>query len=156
MHDENVRAIEAIFPVRIYSKDNEMIVSGQPFQVAKVEEVVKGMLEVLRSGGELSRGDVTYLLRLAAEGQSVRMVDLVNDVVVQTSRGKQIRPKTMGQKLYVDALRKHDIVFGIGPAGTGKTYLAMAHAVAALKAREVTRLILTRPAVEAGDRKSVV
>lgn len=152
MHDENVRAIEAIFPVRIYSRDNEMVVSGQPSQVAKVEEVVKGMLEVLRSGGELNRGDVTYLLRLAAEGQTVKMVDLVNDVVVQTSRGKQIRPKTMGQKLYVEALRKHDIVFGIGPAGTGKTYLAMAHAVAALKAREVSRLILTRPAVEAGEK----
>lgn len=152
MHDENVRAIEAVFPVRIYSRDNEMVVAGQSPQVAKVEEVVKGMLEVLRSGGELSRGDVTYLLRLAAEGQTVRMVDLVNEVVVQTSRGKQIKPKTMGQKLYLDALRKHDIVFGIGPAGTGKTYLAMAHAVASLKAREVSRLILTRPAVEAGER----
>jgi len=80
------------------------------------------------------------------------MVELVNEVVVQTSRGKQIKPKTMGQKRYVEALRKHDIVFGIGPAGTGKTYLAMAHAVAALKAREVSRLILTRPAVEAGEK----
>lgn len=152
MHDENVRAIEAIFPVRIYCRDNQMVVSGQPLQVAKVEEVVKGMLEVQRSGGELSRGDVTYLLRLAAEGQTVRMLDLVNEVVVQTFRGKQIRPKTMGQKAYVDALGKHDIVFGIGPAGTGKTYLAMAHAVASLKAKEVSRLILTRPAVEAGEK----
>jgi len=152
MHDENVRAIESVFPVRIYSKDNEMVISGENAQVLRVEEVVKGMLEVLRSGGELNRGDVNYLLRLASEGQVVKMVHLVNEVVVQTSRGKQIKPRTMGQKRYVEALRKHDIVFGIGPAGTGKTYLAMAHAVASLKAREVSRLILTRPAVEAGEK----
>lgn len=128
-----------------------MVISGNPDQVFKVEGVVKGMLEVLRSGGELGRGDVTYLLRLAGEGQGVRMNELVSDVVVQTTRGKQIKPKTMGQKRYVEALRKHDIVFGVGPAGTGKTYLAMAHAVAALKNREVSRLVLTRPAVEAGE-----
>lgn len=152
MHDEHIRAIEAVFPIRIYTRDNEMVLAGQPQQVAKVEDVVKGMLEVLRGGAELSRGDVTYLLRLASDGQSIRMGDLISDVVVQTSRGKQVKPKTLGQKRYVEALRKHDIVFGIGPAGTGKTYLAMAHAIASLKAREVSRLVLTRPAVEAGEK----
>ncbi len=138
-------------PVRIFSKDNEVVIAGNEQYVFKVEQVVKGLLEILRSGGELGRGDVTYLLRLAAEGQAVRNVALATDVIVQTTRGKQIRPKTAGQKRYLEALRGHDIVFGIGPAGTGKTYLAMAHAVAALKAREVSRLVLTRPAVEAGE-----
>lgn len=128
-----------------------MVIAGNEQYVFKVEQVVKGLLEILRSGGELGRGDVTYLLRLAAEGQAVRNVALATDVIVQTTRGKQIRPKTAGQKRYLEALRGHDIVFGIGPAGTGKTYLAMAHAVAALKAREVSRLVLTRPAVEAGE-----
>lgn len=128
-----------------------MVIAGNEQHVFKVEQVVKGLLEILRSGGELGRGDVTYLLRLAAEGQAVRNVALATDVIVQTTRGKQIRPKTAGQKRYLEALRGHDIVFGIGPAGTGKTYLAMAHAVAALKAREVSRLVLTRPAVEAGE-----
>lgn len=151
LHDENLRAIEAAFPVKIFSKDNEMVISGPDQHVFKAEGVIKGMLEVLRSGGELSRGDVTYLLRLAGEGQAIRIHTLPTDVVVQTTRGKQIRPKTAGQKQYVEALRRFDIVFGIGPAGTGKTYLAMAHAVAALKAREVSRLVLTRPAVEAGE-----
>jgi len=152
LHDENIRAIEAIFPVRISSRGNEMIITGQPDHLRRVEGVVKGMLEVVRSGGELGRGDVTYLLRLAGEGQRVPVRELIEDVVALTFRGKQIKPKTMGQKLYVEALRKHDIVFGIGPAGTGKTYVAMAHAVNCLKAREVSRLILTRPAVEAGEK----
>ncbi|MBS3984733.1 MAG: PhoH family protein [Selenomonadales bacterium] len=151
LHDENLRAIEAAFPVRLFSKDNEMVIAGAEQHVFKVEQVIKGMLEILRSGGDLGRGDVTYLLRLAGEGQAVRNFSLATDVIVQTTRGKQIRPKTAGQKRYLDALRAHDIVFGIGPAGTGKTYLAMAHAVAALKAREVSRLVLTRPAVEAGE-----
>jgi len=151
LHDENLRAIEAAFPVRLFSKDNEMVIAGAEQHVFKVEQVIKGMLEILRSGGDLGRGDVTYLLRLASEGQAVRNYSLATDVIVQTTRGKQIRPKTAGQKRYLEALRSHDIVFGIGPAGTGKTYLAMAHAVAALKAREVSRLVLTRPAVEAGE-----
>jgi len=129
-----------------------MLIVGAPNDVRRVEEVVRGMLEVLRSGGALEKGDVSYLLRLVQAGQGTRMTELVNGMVVQTFRGKQVRPKTIGQKDYIEAMRKHDIVFGIGPAGTGKTYLAMAHAVAALKAREVSRLVLTRPAVEAGEK----
>lgn len=152
LHDEHVKAIAAVFPVNIHCKDNEMLIVGDPQHVRQVEEVVRGMLEVLRSGGALGKGDVTYLLRLVEAGQGLRMNELLNGMVVQTFRGKQVKPKTLGQKRYVEALRKHDIVFGIGPAGTGKTYLAMAHAVAALKAREVSRLVLTRPAVEAGEK----
>ncbi|MBT9153905.1 MAG: PhoH-like protein [Firmicutes bacterium] len=115
LHDENLRAIEGAFPVRVFSKDNEMVIAGPDQHVFKVEQVVKGMLEILRSGGELGRGDVAYLLRLAGEGQAVRNVSLASDVIVQTTRGKQIRPKTAGQKRYLEALRAHDIVFGIGP-----------------------------------------
>jgi len=152
LHDEHVKAIATVFPAGIYCKENEMLITGTPENVRRVEEVVRGMLEVLRSGGNLNRGDVTYLLRLAEAGQGLKMSEIVNGLVVQTFRGKQVKPKTLGQKQYVEALRKHDIVFGIGPAGTGKTYLAMAHAVAALKAREVSRLVLTRPAVEAGEK----
>jgi phosphate starvation-inducible PhoH-like protein len=89
---------------------------------------------------------------LAGEGKKVPVRDYAEDVVALTFRGKQVKPKTMGQKFYFEALRKHDIVFGIGPAGTGKTYVAMAHAVNCLKTREVSRLVLTRPAVEAGEK----
>jgi phosphate starvation-inducible PhoH-like protein len=152
LHDENLKAIAAIFPVRISTRENEMVISGQPDHVFRVEGVLRGMLEVVRSGGQLARGDVAYLLRLAGEGQKVAVGELVGDVVALTFRGKQIKPRTVGQKRYVEALRRHDIVFGIGPAGTGKTYIAMAHAVNCLKSREVSRLVLTRPAVEAGEK----
>lgn len=138
--------------MRISIRGNEMSVSGQPEHLSRVEGVLRGMLEVVRSGGQLGRGDVTYLLRLAGEGKRVPVREYAEEVVALTFRGKQVKPKTMGQKLYFEALRKHDIVFGIGPAGTGKTYVAMAHAVNCLKTREVSRLVLTRPAVEAGEK----
>lgn len=138
--------------MRISIRGNEMSVSGQPEHLSQVEGVLRGMLEVVRSGGQLGRGDVTYLLRLAGEGKRVPVREYAEEVVALTFRGKQVKPKTMGQKLYFEALRKHDIVFGIGPAGTGKTYVAMAHAVNCLKTREVSRLVLTRPAVEAGEK----
>ncbi len=152
LHDEHLKSIEAVFPVRISIRGNEMSVSGQPDHLSQVEGVLRGMLEVVRSGGQLGRGDVTYLLRLAGEGKRVPVREYAEDVVTLTVRGKQVKPKTIGQKLYFDALRKHDMVFGIGPAGTGKTYVAMAHAVNCLKTREVSRLVLTRPAVEAGEK----
>ncbi|MDP3058655.1 MAG: PhoH family protein, partial [bacterium] len=137
---------------KIYARGNELVLSGVAEYVRRAEEALKGMVEVLRSGGTLTKGDVAYLLRLAGDGIAIPPRRATEDFIIQTSRGKIIRPKTIGQSKYLDALRRNDIVFCIGPAGTGKTYLAMAHAVAALKSREVSRLILTRPAVEAGEK----
>lgn len=151
-HDEHLKAIEAALPVKISVRDNELHLSGPKQAVTQVESLLSQLFTLLRQGISVSERDVTYGLRLIEAGQEPSLSEIYADVIISTSRGKQIRPKTRGQRTYVQALREHDIVFSIGPAGTGKTYLAMAIAVAALRNREVSRLILTRPAVEAGER----
>lgn len=151
-HDENLKAIEGALPVKITARDNELQLSGPKQAVAQVESLLTQLFALLRQGIPISQRDVTYGLRLIAAGQEPILSEIYANVIVSTSRGKQVRPKTRGQRVYVQALRENDIVFSIGPAGTGKTYLAMAVAVAALRNREVSRLILTRPAVEAGER----
>ncbi len=151
-HDGNLRAIEEALPVKITARDNELQLSGPKQAVTQVETLLTELFALLQRGIPVSQRDVTYGLRLIAAGQEPILSEIYANVIVSTSRGKQIRPKTRGQRVYVQALRENDIVFSIGPAGTGKTYLAMAVAVAALRNREVSRLILTRPAVEAGER----
>lgn len=151
-HDENLKTIEEALPVKITARDNELLLSGSKQAVTQVESLLTQLFALLRQGIPVSQRDVIYGLRLIAAGQEPILSEIYANVIVSTSRGKQIRPKTRGQRAYVQALRENDIVFSIGPAGTGKTYLAMAIAVAALRNREVSRLILTRPAVEAGER----
>lgn len=116
------------------------------------EDVIRELIRVLGKGEKLDTQKVSYIISLKKEGRSYSESGLGRDIVCFTSRGRPLRPKTIGQKAYVNAIRGHDLVFGIGPAGTGKTYLAVACAAAAYKNREVQKIILTRPAVEAGER----
>lgn len=150
--DEHLRAVEERFGVQIFSRGNELSISGAPEQVALAEDLLLRLLSLVQAGHSLSVQDIHYAVELVREGKAALLEDMFRDTIVVNARGKPIRPKSMGQKRYVDAIRSHDMVFGIGPAGTGKTYLAMAMAIAAFKNRQINRIILTRPAVEAGER----
>lgn len=147
--DENLRLIESAFGVKIVPRGLELLVSGQKDAVTKAQQVLVNIAEL---GPKLTSHDVYYAIQLSENGENTSLQKLRTDVVVNTHRGFKIKPKTIGQREYVEALQKNDIVFGIGPAGTGKTYLAMAMALASLKKKEVERVVLTRPAVEAGEQ----
>lgn len=149
--DEHLSLIEENFAVRVVPRGDELSLQGEAEEVEKLYDLFQELLELIRGGHMLTTSEFLYSLKLARAGQEKEVRKLFNDLILVTERGKKIRPKTLGQKQYVEALRRHDIVFGIGPAGTGKTYLAMAMAVFALKNKIVQRLILTRPAVEAGE-----
>lgn len=151
-HDQNLKAIEASFPVKIVARGNELVITGPGSEVDRVAGLFNQLLELLRSGNPLSGQEIRYAIKLTKEGSAQRLEELFADTILVTVRGKPIKPKTIGQSQYVEAIRNNGIVFGIGPAGTGKTYLAMAMAMAAFKNREVNRIILTRPAVEAGEK----
>lgn len=145
--DEYLKLLEEAFDVKIVARGLDLIINGPDEAVAKVKVALESMAEL---GSSLTNHDVYYAIKMSNNGGSAPQ-DLNSGLVVVTHRGHRIRPKTAGQKRYIAAMASHDIVFSIGPAGTGKTYLAMAHAVACLKRKEVERLILTRPAVEAGE-----
>lgn len=151
-NDENLKVIEAAFPVKIVPRGNELILQGEPADVERVRRLLERLIAVQNRGARIGERDVRYAVRMAAEGEEQPLDEVFGDVIIQTHRGKQIRTKTLGQKKYVDAIRHNGVTFGIGPAGTGKTYLAMAMAVAAFKRKDVNRIILTRPAVEAGEK----
>jgi len=150
-YDANLREIEEHFPVEILSRGTEIIIRGAPREVDRVADLLEQLRGRLRRGESLNRQEVRYAIDLARAGRLSDLDELENDMILLTGRGKRIRPKTLGQKEYIRAIREHGLVFGIGPAGTGKTYLAVAMAVAAYRNREVGRIILTRPAVEAGE-----
>src|SRR5690606_27992593 len=150
--DEHLRTIERALGVTIVPRGNALAISGEPAAVDQALRVLRDLAELCRTRPYLTAQEVRYALRLAAGGAGATLADIQRDVVVVTARGRPVTPRTLGQKLYVDAMRRHSLVFAIGPAGTGKTYLAVAVAVAALRARSVARLVLTRPAVEAGER----
>jgi phosphate starvation-inducible PhoH-like protein len=151
-YDQNLKLIEENFDVSIVSRGEEIAVQGPAAEVAKVESLFANLLDVLRAGNYLSAQDLRYAIKLSREGAHPNLREVFADLILITHRGKQIRPKTHGQQQYVRAVRENSLVFGIGPAGTGKTYLAVALAVAAYKNREFSRIIVTRPAVEAGER----
>jgi len=151
-HDEYLKIISETLQVDIFPQGNQLLICGSESNVLHAEALIKQLQIFIRQGIVIGAREVTYGAKKAMTDELSELETLFSDVIFQTLRGKQIRPKTMGQKLYIDVIRKHDIVFGIGPAGTGKTYLAMAAAVAALKEKQVQRLILCRPAVEAGER----
>ena len=150
--DSNIKCIEQQFKVRIVTRGGEIAIIGEEQDVKSVEQLFNQMIQVLQRGNSLTANEVKYFVTLAKNGNWERINDLYDDTVCYTHRGKTIKPKTIGQKQYISAIQKNDIVFGIGPAGTGKTYLAMAMAVTAFKEKEVNRIILTRPAVEAGEK----
>jgi phosphate starvation-inducible protein PhoH and related proteins len=152
--DELLHAIEREFSADIHVRGNEITVSGQPAETELIGRLFGELLELQRKGAELSPDSIerTVSMLRGDNGESgMRPADVLTQGIL-SSRGRTIRPKTLNQKHYADAIDKHTIVFAIGPAGTGKTYLAMAKAVKALQAKEVNRIILTRPAVEAGER----
>ena len=151
-NDENLRLLEAELALRIVARGNELTLRGDERQVARGARIVEELLARIGAGLPVQSPDVRAALRVLADDADADLKSIFLDAIPVPSRKKQITPKTLNQKRYVEAIRSHDIVVGIGPAGTGKSYLAMAMAVSALTRREVSRIILTRPAVEAGER----
>jgi phosphate starvation-inducible protein PhoH and related proteins len=151
-YDENLKHLEASFGVRIRTSGNELIVEGEPPDVARAEKVLDQLGSLMRGGYRLAKGDVKTAVQLVSQDDSVELADYFLRSATKTSGKRQVVPKSVTQKRYLDTIEQHDIVFGIGPAGTGKTYLAMAQAVSFLLAKRVSRIILARPAVEAGEK----
>ena len=150
--DENIRQVEEAFSVRVISRGSDIKISGEAENVAKATRAVEGLLTLINKGESLSEQNVRYVLSLVNEGAEDKLSDMVGDCICITAKGKPVKPKTLGQKRYVEAIRQNTITLGAGPAGTGKTYLAVAMAGTAFRAKEVNRIILTRPAVEAGEK----
>ena len=150
--DQNVKLIESELGVTVTDRESELHISGEAEKVMQAEQAVNGLLSLAAKGESIDSQNVRYILKLVQEGKEAEIGALAGDVVCVTSKGKPVKPKTLGQKTYCEAIRTNTITLGIGPAGTGKTYLAVAAAVAAFRAKEVNRIILTRPAVEAGER----
>lgn len=150
--DENIRIIEQEFDVKIINRDTELKVSGEDENVQMASRVLEGLIQLAAKGEAIGEQNVRYVISLVREGQEQKISELTKDVICITAKGKPIKAKTLGQQQYMKAIEHNTITLGVGPAGTGKTYLAVAAAVAAFRAREVNRIILTRPAVEAGER----
>lgn len=149
--DAYLRLIERETDAKLFSRDAEIAVQGDRQQVESLQQLFEVLLTLVRGGLALSERDVLYALELSRTMQTEQLLDLFKGDIAATYKGKPIKVKTIGQKQYVDSIRKKDVVFGIGPAGTGKTYLAVVLAVVALKEGKVKRIVLTRPAVEAGE-----
>ena len=149
--DENIKVVEQTFDVSIVNRGTEVKITGLGNVELATKTVLK-LLEVAKKGEAITLHTVNYMIGLVMEDAPGDIEKILEDVVIVTSRGKYVKCKTFGQKEYIEAIKKNDIVFGIGPAGTGKTYLAIAMAVKFLKDKKVSRIILTRPAVEAGER----
>ena len=151
--DENIRQIEREFSVTVVSRSSELKVTGEePENVQKGVRAVNGLLTLINRGEALSDQNVRYVLSLVNDGNEDKLEQMAADCVCITSKGKPVKPKTLGQKKYIETIKKNTITLGVGPAGTGKTYLAVAMAVTAFRAKEINRIILTRPAVEAGEK----
>lgn len=152
LNDQNVALVEQECGVTVSLRGSELFLTGEAEDAGLAESVILKLLEMIRRGDLVYRTRIRYAIALAREGDVDRIDEILRSVVAITHRGKQIRCKTLGQQEYVQAIRDHDLTFAVGPAGTGKTYLAMALAVVALKNKEIERIVLTRPAVEAGEK----
>mgnify|MGYP000033112764 FL=1 len=150
--DENIKLIEHELDVSVVSRDDQLKISGEAENVLYAVKAVQGLLGLAGRKETITEQNVRYIINLVKAGNEEHINDIARDVLCVTAKGKPIKPKTLGQKRYVDAIKKNTITLGIGPAGTGKTYLAVAAAVAAFRGGQVNRIILTRPAVEAGER----
>ena len=151
-NDENLKLIEKYLDVRIHARGNALTITGDPIQKGLTERLLGELYEILRKGHPIYPSDILAAVRILSGNHAVKLQDILLDTIYISSKRRRVTPKSLAQKQYIDAIRKHDLVFGIGPAGTGKTYLAMAMGVAALTRKEAHRIILTRPAVEAGER----
>jgi len=150
--DENLRSLETALDVTLRTSGHDVVVEGQPDAVAHAERVLEQLAGLLRSGYRFARGDVRTAAQLVADDPDVELQEYFLKGASRSAGRRQVSPKSVTQRRYLDAIDRHDIVFGVGPAGTGKTYLAMAQAVAYLLSKRVTRIILARPAVEAGEK----
>ncbi|MBT2754685.1 PhoH family protein [Mesobacillus foraminis] len=149
--DTNLKVVEKEFGVSIVTRGETVSLSGAPEKIDMARAVLENLLSIVRKGITISQRDVVYAVQLAEKGTLEYFRDLYEEEIAKNSKGKSVRVKTLGQRYYIDAIKNHDLVFGVGPAGTGKTYLAVVMAVNALKNGNVTKIILTRPAVEAGE-----
>ncbi|MCH5300505.1 MAG: PhoH family protein [Ruminococcus sp.] len=150
--DQNIKLIENEYKVHVIGRDSELKIEGEAENVSKACKVIESLLTFINRGEALSEQNVRYCISLVNDGSEDKIEQIAGDCICITSKGKPIKPKTMGQKRYCNAISQNTITFGVGPAGTGKTYLAVAMAVTAFRAKQVNRIILTRPAVEAGEK----
>ncbi len=150
--DENIKLIEKEFSVAIVCRGSDIKIQGDEENVDKSKRVIKNLLYLINKGEAINEQNIRYVIAMVKEGNDDKLTTLSSDCICISAKGKPIKPKTLGQKKYVDAIKKNTVVIGVGPAGTGKTYLAVALAVSAFRAKEVNRIILTRPAVEAGEK----
>ncbi|MFQ7312422.1 PhoH family protein [Sellimonas sp.] len=150
--DVHAKKIERILHVTFIARNGSVKIMGEEHRTKQAEEILEKLLELSRRGNVITEQNVDYLLALSMENEKGDVLEIDKDVLAYTIQGKPVKPKTFGQKSYVDAIRNDMVVFGLGPAGTGKTYLAMAMAITAFKNNEVGRIILTRPAIEAGEK----
>ena len=152
MQDAYIKKLEQDFQVTIVDRNGSIIITGEEENTGKASRVLRQLTALSDRGNDIEEQSVDYAIEMGKEDQEDRLMEMDADCICHTINGKPIKPKTLGQKAYVDAIRKNMIVFGLGPAGTGKTYLAMAMAITAFKNNEVGRIILTRPAIEAGEK----
>ena len=150
--DENVRLLENEFHVSVVNREEQLIINGEPEDTMLAEKAIEALLRLISKGENVGEQHVRYVIGLCRSGQSDRIDELTRDVICISAKGRPIKPKTIGQKDYIKTIQQKPVTIGVGPAGTGKTYLAVAAAVAAFREKEVSRIILTRPAVEAGER----
>ena len=150
--DENIRLIESEFHVTVANRERELRVNGEPEDTMLACKALSALLTLSNRGEAINEQNVRYVIGLARSGQEEKIGELTQDVICISAKGRPIKPKTIGQKEYVDSISQNTVTIGVGPAGTGKTYLAVAAAVAAFRERKINRIILTRPAVEAGER----
>ena len=150
--DGNIKKLERQFKVSIVDRNGRIVVSGEDDRVNKAVRIIRELAELAERGNTIQEQDVDYAIAMGMEEQDEVILEIDKDCICHTVSGKPVKPKTLGQKQYLDAIRDNMIVFGLGPAGTGKTYLAMAMAITAFKNQEVERIILTRPAIEAGEK----
>ena len=150
--DENIRLLEQEFSVTVVNRDGELRVEGEPEDTMLACKALSALLTLSNRGEAINEQNVRYVIGLARSGQEEKIGELTQDVICISAKGRPIKPKTIGQKEYVDSISQNTVTIGVGPAGTGKTYLAVAAAVAAFRERKINRIILTRPAVEAGER----
>ena len=152
LHDENVKLLRDELGVEIFAHGSEITISGEEEKALLCRTVLERLLGIVERGEAIDRSRIRYAIELASEGNADRIDEIMQGAIAITYRGRQVKCKTLGQKHYVDAIKNHTATFAIGPAGTGKTYLAIAMAVVALKNKDIERIILTRPAVEAGEK----
>lgn len=152
VHDKNLKLIKSNFNANILLRDNEIKIIGDKKTVDTVSNIIKNVINEIRSEKDITEQKIAYYIEMGKNSSDLDYSELLKEVIVTTASGRSIKPKTVGQKRYIDLINEKDITFGIGPAGTGKTYLAVAQAVNAFRKKEVERIILTRPAVEAGEK----